>query len=129
MIVVGGDNLKSGSTKSCGCLAKEIRSKIHKKYNQYDLSGEYGIGWTSNTNEEFYFDLEDFYVGRTKKLRITRHIYCRECNGTGNKDKIIHKCNKCNDQNNHHNRMGNFFLPRSFCIICHYAATSPFLPM
>lgn len=32
-----------------------------KKYNQYDLeSYEYGIGWTSNTNEEFYFDLEDY---------------------------------------------------------------------
>lgn len=32
----------------------------NKKYNKYDLSGEYGIGWTSNTNEEFYFDLEDY---------------------------------------------------------------------
>lgn len=24
------------------------------------MSGEYGIGWTSNTNKEFYFDLEDY---------------------------------------------------------------------
>lgn len=24
------------------------------------MSGEYGIGWTTNTNEKFYFDLEDF---------------------------------------------------------------------
>ena len=32
---------------------------IHKT-NQYDLSGEFGIGWTSNTDREFYFDLEDF---------------------------------------------------------------------
>ena len=24
------------------------------------MSGDYGIGWTSNTNEEFYFDLEDY---------------------------------------------------------------------
>ena len=31
-----------------------------KKGNRYDLSGEYGIGWTSNTNKEFYFDLEDY---------------------------------------------------------------------
>lgn len=30
------------------------------KYNKYDLNGLYGIGWTSNTNEEFYFDLEDY---------------------------------------------------------------------
>lgn len=26
----------------------------------YDLTGEYGIGWTSNTNKEFYFDIEDY---------------------------------------------------------------------
>lgn len=28
--------------------------------NKYDLSGEYGVGYTSNTNEPFYFDLEDY---------------------------------------------------------------------
>jgi hypothetical protein len=33
---------------------------LKKKYNKYDLSGEYGIGWTNNTNQEFYFDLEDY---------------------------------------------------------------------
>ena len=32
---------------------------IHKKYNTYDLTGEYGIGYTSK-NEKFYFDLEDY---------------------------------------------------------------------
>ena len=51
------------SKKSCGCLKKECERtnglKI-RKYNTYDLTGEYGIGWTSNTNEEFYFDLEDY---------------------------------------------------------------------
>lgn len=30
------------------------------KGNKYDLSGEYGVGYTSNTNEPFYFDLEDY---------------------------------------------------------------------
>ena len=30
------------------------------KGNKYDLSGEYGIGYTSNTNEPFYFDKEDY---------------------------------------------------------------------
>lgn len=34
---------------------KEYRSK-----NKFDLTGEYGIGWTRNTNAPFYFDLEDF---------------------------------------------------------------------
>ena len=30
------------------------------KRNKYDLSNEHGIGWTSNTNKEFYFDLDDY---------------------------------------------------------------------
>ncbi|MBO5828787.1 MAG: HNH endonuclease [Paludibacteraceae bacterium] len=34
-------------------------NKNHKKYNRYDLSGDYGIGYTFK-NEEFYFDLEDY---------------------------------------------------------------------
>ena len=34
-------------------------NKNHKKYNIYNLSGEYGIGYTFK-NEEFYFDLEDY---------------------------------------------------------------------
>lgn len=47
-------------TLSCGCLNREAIFKATKKYNTYDLSGESGIGWTSNTNEEFYFDIEDY---------------------------------------------------------------------
>ena len=53
---VVGTEVKSGRSKSCGCLRNELK----KKYNTYDLSGEYGIGWTSNTNKEFYFDLDRF---------------------------------------------------------------------
>ena len=62
-IIVRQSNLKSGNTTSCGCLAIErtIEANNYKhKTNKYDLSGEYGIGWTSNTNVEFYFDLEDY---------------------------------------------------------------------
>ena len=59
-IVAKGWNLRGGHTKSCGCLNIEKASTIHNKYNKYDLSGEYGVGWTSNTNREFYFDLEDY---------------------------------------------------------------------
>ena len=61
--VVLGASLKSNKTKSCGCLNREKQLEFvqnSKKYNAYDLSGEYGIGWTTNTNEEFWFDLEDY---------------------------------------------------------------------
>lgn len=53
-------HLLNGNTKSCGCLQRIAASESNKKYNTYDLSGEHGIGWTSNTNREFYFDLEDY---------------------------------------------------------------------
>lgn len=59
--IVFADALKRGLTKSCGCLAKETLSKykFSKKYNDYDLFGEYGIGYDCN-GSEFYFDLEDY---------------------------------------------------------------------
>ena len=60
-VIVSGYNLKKkNGTRSCGCLQRERAIEINKKYNKYDLSGEYGIGYTSNTDEEFYFDLEDY---------------------------------------------------------------------
>lgn len=60
--VVLGSDLKSSKTKSCGCLHKKNVEKYgykNKKYNTYDLSGEYGIGYTFK-DEPFYFDLEDY---------------------------------------------------------------------
>jgi hypothetical protein len=38
---------------------KEIFIKYTKKYNTYDLTGGYGIGYTLK-GEEFYFDLDDY---------------------------------------------------------------------
>lgn len=60
MVIVRGSYLRDGRTVSCGCYKKEVNSKRYKKYNTYNLSGEYGIGYTSNTKEAFYFDLEDY---------------------------------------------------------------------
>lgn len=62
-IKTSGDNLKTGHTKSCGCIRKENAIKLGRakhKINIYDVTGEYGIGYTSNQNDKFYFDLEDF---------------------------------------------------------------------
>lgn len=60
--IVLGCNLKKKSVMSCGCLSKEKSSrqgKLAKRYNTYDLTGEYGIGYTLS-GEPFYFDLEDY---------------------------------------------------------------------
>ena len=62
---VVSSSLRKGKTISCGCYEKEIfktrmkQYEFNKKYNTYNLTGEYGIGYTSK-GEEFYFDLEDY---------------------------------------------------------------------
>lgn len=58
-VIVLGSQLKNKKTQSCGCLQKEVVSLRSKKTNKYNLSGNYGIGYTSK-DEEFLFDLEDY---------------------------------------------------------------------
>lgn len=52
-------NLVNNKSKGCGKLTKILNGKNNKRYNKYDLTGEYGIGYTSK-EEKFYFDLEDY---------------------------------------------------------------------
>lgn len=64
-VVVVGSKLKNNHTCSCGCFQKEQTSLSNKKDNLYsemlvDENGKFFIGWTSNTNEEFYFDATDY---------------------------------------------------------------------
>jgi hypothetical protein len=59
-VLVIHSRLTTGNVQSCGCLRRDLTSERFSKENKYDLSGEYGIGWTTNTNKEFYFDLEDY---------------------------------------------------------------------
>lgn len=65
-----GMKIRNGHTLSCGCLHKEriaeharemgsIYGGYNKKYNNYDLSCDVGIGYFAN-GESFYFDLEDY---------------------------------------------------------------------
>jgi len=52
-------HLKAGYVKSCGCLILEIgkrNKELNRKFNVYDLSGGYGIGFDSN-GKQFIFDL------------------------------------------------------------------------
>ena len=80
IVKVIGKSLRSGKTKSCGCLRKDIArenvekirdkaakgaSEKNKKYNQVKLNledqyGLYGIGYCYNTGNEFYFDMDDY---------------------------------------------------------------------
>ena len=77
-VIVMGQNLKKNLTKSCGC--------IQKRYNTYDLSGEYGIGYTSK-GEEFYFDLEDYDKIKTYCWYLSNNKYL----AAGNKNLLFHR--------------------------------------
>lgn len=59
LATVSAPNLKNSNISSCGCLNKEKASKRRRSYNKFDLSGEFGIGYT-NKKEKFYFDKEDY---------------------------------------------------------------------
>ena len=64
-VVVTAGNLRYGIVLSCGCYNREKNKRIFKKYNNYsdklnDEYGEYYIGYTSNTNKEFYIDADDY---------------------------------------------------------------------
>lgn len=86
-VVVNGNSLRRKATQSCGCLQKEIVAKQSKKYNKYDLSGEYGIGYTSK-GEEFYFDLEDYNKIKDYCWFNTKGYICALCD---NKRTLMHR--------------------------------------
>lgn len=63
--IVKGSELRNGDTQSCGCLRKETTIKRLKKENDVKLNlkdeyGLYGIGYCTNTGNEFYFDMDDY---------------------------------------------------------------------
>lgn len=56
------NTLKNNLVKSCGCnqfSGFKYGIPFEKKFNNYDLKGDYGIGYDHNNNE-FYFDTEDY---------------------------------------------------------------------
>ena len=53
-------NVVSGKTKSCGCFRRETVSNQFKKHNEFEFFGDYVIGYTTNTNNPFYIDAEDY---------------------------------------------------------------------
>lgn len=85
-IIVNGGSLTRKLTKSCGCLHNENSremGKKNKKYNTYNLTGEYGIGYTLN-GKEFWFDLEDYELIKDYCWHIDNGGYVRTNDDKGN---------------------------------------------
>lgn len=72
IVVVEANSLRSGNTRSCGCLRDEILKK-KKVYNQYNLTGNFGIGYTSKMYQ-YYFDKEDYDI-------IKKYAWGKDGNG------------------------------------------------
>lgn len=73
-VVVYGSALtrKKRPTLSCGCLQKDKVSGITP--NKYEFTDEYVIGYTSNTNKPFIFDIDDFE-------KVSQYHWYEETNG------------------------------------------------
>ena len=109
-----GKDLKCNKSLSCGCvqiITAKFNGKANKKYNTYDLSGEYGIGYTSK-GKEFYFDLEDYdkikdYCWHTK---TDGYIASNTFNTTKRKTVLLHNLIKQTDlfvDHKNHNKADN----------------------
>lgn len=93
--VVNGKYIRNGFKLSCGC----------DKLNNYDLTNDYGIGYTKNTNQPFYFDLEDYDL-------ISKYIWQEETGGyivtyINNKRLFIHNLITNSEVRTQDHRNGN----------------------
>lgn len=88
IIKVHQNNLTSGDSTSCGCQRhkKGVFHYNSRIENQYDLTGEYGIGYTQK-GEEFWFDKEDYDLIKDYCWRYTKgYVTSTE---RGSKKKIL----------------------------------------
>lgn len=70
--------LRNGNTKSCGCLQKESVKKLNKNkkiINKYNLDYEYGILIPNNSNDEIFFDKEDYDLIKEFCWRVNKYGY------------------------------------------------------
>lgn len=104
-IVARGDCLRDGVTRHCGCNRKGSGMGKPSKLSKYVIIDNYAVGIATNTNNEFYVDIDDidkvqkyswyenddgYLMSRinNKIVRMHRLIMCVE-----NKDVVIDHIN------------------------------------
>ena len=89
LVSVIGSNLKSGYTKSCGCLLKEKLFERNKKENVFVCLNTFYIGTDTNGNK-FKFDKEDYE-------KVSKYTWVKTNNGyfsasiDGRKKILLHR--------------------------------------
>lgn len=97
--------IKSGAKMCKECYLKLLPDNgvpFERKENVYDLSGEYGVGWTNNSNQEFYFDLEDYDKIKSYCWYESKNGYIVAYGGTEEKTVKMHSllcCSGCDHKN------------------------------
>lgn len=102
--------MKEGKTKTCGnknCEFHKIVRKVNNVKNKYDLSGEYGIGYTSD-GAKFYFDLEDYDIIKNFCWYINNHGYIKNSENNMYLHRLVTKAKDGESVDHiHHDKLDN----------------------
>ena len=108
-------DLLNGSSVSCGCYQRERASECNVEENEYNLSGECGIGKLENGNA-FLFDLEDYDIIKEYKWHRDKNGYVATfLKGNNNQKKLklhrvilgLDECSKLVADHANHDKLDN----------------------
>ena len=86
--------IKNGAKMCKGCYLKILPDNgipFEKGENKYDLSGKYGVGWATNSDQAFYFDLEDYDKIKNYYWYIEKSGYVKTRVGDGQAAMGMHQ--------------------------------------
>ena len=103
---IGIDILKNGSEGGMGGIdPSEIFNSFfssmgggHGSFAGHGFGGGRRRSEKEDIDHKLSISLEDIYNGNNIKLNYKKKVFCKNCEGTGNKDKKKHKCSNCNGQ-------------------------------
>ena len=96
---IGIDILKNGADGGMGGIdPNEIFNSFFS-----GMGGSFGFGGRptkkksdkEDIEKKINVSLEDIYNGKNIKFSYKKKVFCKDCNGTGNKDKKKHVCDNC----------------------------------
>ena len=96
---VGIDILKNGAEGGGGMDPSEMfRNFFGGGMGGFDFNFG-GSGRQRDEKEDIHHkmhvSLEDIFNGKTIKINYKKQVYCKDCDGTGSKDKKKHTCDDC----------------------------------
>lgn len=93
IVSVRGENLVSGNTRGCGCDAHNKTANKNRKENIYEFDKILNcyVGYTYNTNQKFYVDIEDYPIVKKYCWYETSHHYLQSKVPNSKKKILLHR--------------------------------------